>query len=1309
MISNRFFFKTIRPWKLGLLLLCFCFLTVPVHGQFQRVLGTQWDDLLFDILPVSGGGFIATGTTTGANCGGSDILLIRLDANGDLIWERSFGGPTFEDYGQGIIEASDGGWIIGGHLSPSGSIKEEMFLMKVDASGNEVWTRTYGASSWDLGYDVCAAGDGGYYLAGKSRDPNGVTSDDVYVVKTNSSGVPSWMKVYKGTSADNAVAVVSDGNGGCVVAATSSSFSGGTHPWLMRLNSSGVVLASKSYASSGGASAQDMIRTSDGGYAVTGNAFGIGNGWFILKVSGNGTISWVKIYGSSAGWGDESYGIVELDNGNLVVTGQTGEGSGSPGVMLLRTSSSGNVIHARNFALNEFGYHTGYAVAASGNGVVLAGSGEYANYDYSDAYVVETDVNGISGCKESAISVSATSVTWTVNDVVPTISNRGASSAFNQGNCQIELTQTALCPNDCEPAPNNCYVDHTISGDVVWTTSTYHGDCGVTANVYIERTLYIEPDAKLTISPGVTVYFGEQGRIILKNGTNSSQKGGQLELDGALITNGGDCPWQGIEVWGDATESQYPLWDTRSGYLHMKNGATVQNAETAVRLWKPGDLAYTGGIVKAYESTFRNNRLDVEIPSYQNFVPAANNPPANNLSFFQEVTFITDGPLISGDDPYAHVSMEDVEGVSFKACYFRNTTAGALYTPDRGYGIIGIDSRFSVGGKCTSIMLYPCNSFIDSEFSGLFMGINAMSVLPTRTVRIDNSLFENNYVGVQLSGMDYARTEYCTFDMGAGDLGMVMIGCSDFKVEENLFTNTIQPTLGRGMVVMNSGKGPNQIYRNAFTDIAVGINPMNINDGPSWNDGLQLRCNTFEDCNLDIGVTAYGSTQDYNIAKYQGGCGNDQTTANNSFSHTCSASEDDFFIVKTHPQKVYYYSLTGNEPQCHDLDYMVLIDCGPEVPGGLVPCATPCIGLDCMEEAYATISIDLAEAENNIDGGNTPGLLVSILSDPAATVHENLGGASPYLSDEVLIQAVNDPNDPMSEVNLLDILIRNSPLEDAVREAVDAMVPPLSPGARASLDAAQMGVSERQKLEGMIATLASDRKAAMNGIIGEWLFNDTVPDPVDSILVYLLGEPDEDSRRNEIAILIEKEDYIAAASRLADFKSDFPGSTDFSSLQEVVMDLKQHPDGLRSLRTSSTNVDKILNLTAEELDEQVWRQAYLVWELNSADRYVWEMAEIDLGSPKKTFEDHVSEEATSGIRLYPNPAGDRVQVSSLNPGWGSMELSFYDPFGREIGKAKVKEGGNDQISLSEFPAGLYLVRMVDGRGRISVEKLLIRR
>jgi len=180
------------------------------------------------------GGYIIVGTTYSFGIGEDDIWLIKTDENGDTLWSKTYGGNTGEE-GYSVQQTNGGGYIIVGYTDSFGAGKDDIWLIKTDANGDTLWTRTYGGSDDEEGYSVWQTTDGGYVITGYTNS-FGEGDDDVWIIKTNGNGDTLWTKTLGGVESDVGNSVQQTTEGGYVVTGYTNSFgTGDSDVWLIKI------------------------------------------------------------------------------------------------------------------------------------------------------------------------------------------------------------------------------------------------------------------------------------------------------------------------------------------------------------------------------------------------------------------------------------------------------------------------------------------------------------------------------------------------------------------------------------------------------------------------------------------------------------------------------------------------------------------------------------------------------------------------------------------------------------------------------------------------------------------------------------------------------------------------------------------------------------------------------------------------------------------------------------------------------------------------------------------------------------------
>jgi uncharacterized delta-60 repeat protein len=294
--------------------------------QWQKTYGgtgPEYDEAYF-IQQTLDGGYVMAGYTESFGAIFPDIWVLKLDSQGNIEWQRTYGG-TVHDYAESIQQTSDGGFIVAGWTGSFGSGSWDSWVLKLDASGVVQWQKTYGGASPDYAYSIQQVSDGGYIVAGYTES-FGAGKEDCWILKLDASGNVQWQKTYGSVDEDAASSIRETMDGGYIVAGYTYSFGAGSYDfWVLKLDALGAVQWQKVYDQSIYDFAESIQQTSEGGFVVGGNARPFGSSWWdywILKLDGAGNIEWQKIYGGND-W-DELHSVHQSADGGFIAAGRTG-------------------------------------------------------------------------------------------------------------------------------------------------------------------------------------------------------------------------------------------------------------------------------------------------------------------------------------------------------------------------------------------------------------------------------------------------------------------------------------------------------------------------------------------------------------------------------------------------------------------------------------------------------------------------------------------------------------------------------------------------------------------------------------------------------------------------------------------------------------------------------------------------------------------------------------------------------------------------------------------------------------------------
>jgi hypothetical protein len=246
------------------------------NREWDRTFGGSDDDWGISVQQTSDGGFILVGWTESFGAGGADVWLIKTDANGNKLWDRTFGGSG-SDWGISVQQTRDGGFVIVGATESFGA--GDVWLIKTDANGNKLWDRTFGGSGLDWGSSVQQTSDGGFIIVGRTWS-FGAGLADVWLIKTDASGNREWDRTFGGGDRDVGLSVQQTSDGGFIIVGWTESFgAGGADVWLIKTDANGNKLWDRTFGGSGSDWGLSVQQTSDGGFIIVGytESFGAGD------------------------------------------------------------------------------------------------------------------------------------------------------------------------------------------------------------------------------------------------------------------------------------------------------------------------------------------------------------------------------------------------------------------------------------------------------------------------------------------------------------------------------------------------------------------------------------------------------------------------------------------------------------------------------------------------------------------------------------------------------------------------------------------------------------------------------------------------------------------------------------------------------------------------------------------------------------------------------------------------------------------------------------------------------------------------
>lgn len=364
---------------------------------FIKTFGGAGNDEGNAVLQTYDNGYVICGSKN-INGTGSLIYLIKTNTSGDTLWTKTYGGST-NDYGTSIAQTSDSGFILAG-TTMFGLGAGDIYVIKVDSSGNLQWSRTIGSISPEQGLAVKQTINGDYFVFGRG-------TFNPIVCKLNMAGNLLWSKTY-GQNGTNGRDMQLTSDGGCIITGEASVGigAGGYDAYLLKIDSSGNSHWAKTYGGINDDAGISVKQTNDNGFIIAGftYSFGVGSiSIYLIKTNSIGDTLWTKVFSISEG--DLAYSVNQTSDGGYIIAGINN--------VLLKTDLNGNVTWAKIFGFYPYGRNYSVQQIADG-GYIVSGRMCYFGAGNLDISLIKTDSSGNTSCNfnnyTAVVSTTSTQV-----------------------------------------------------------------------------------------------------------------------------------------------------------------------------------------------------------------------------------------------------------------------------------------------------------------------------------------------------------------------------------------------------------------------------------------------------------------------------------------------------------------------------------------------------------------------------------------------------------------------------------------------------------------------------------------------------------------------------------------------------------------------------------------------------------------------------------------------------------------------------------------------------------------------------------
>lgn len=856
-------------------------------------------------------------------------------------------------------------------------------------------------------------------------------------------------------------------------------------------------------------------------------------------------------------------------------------------------------------------------------------------------------------------------------------------------------------------------------------------------NKKIEKELVITGNDVTLID--CDVQFGKFGKIIV-------QQGAKLTLSNCKVSNLEECGsmWQGIEVWGVEWTHQYTIGGQNAqGQLILENNTIIENAVSAVELWRPPNYwSTTGGILQAKDAIFRNNAKSVHALLYHNIYLGQEK---DNVTYLRNCSFEIDANYIADVDFYKHVDLHDVKGVKFYGCDFSVEDVPGVN--QSRIGIASYSAGFHVLAPCISTH-NPCDEYDNCTFNGFANAIYATNTLSTYTFSVNRAIFANNTYGIMASGVNFPTVLFSDFQIGqntsddeecegegegklAPAYGIHLTNCTGFSIEENKFSKYFPapPDFYVGIHLNSCPSFSDDIYLNEFYGLSMGIVAEGYNRSNILSDltGVSYICNK-----------NYYNAFDYHVMNNSMIRGNVGTTTNPASNILTDPAISIVQFQNSYTQDIRYYYNSDEEAidewlvEYSDFVYPYPIDYENTCPshfggtGGGGGDTDRGIVLDPAQMAeeelmYYQSMNDLNSVQNLYeslkDGGNTEALQTEIETswpDDMWELRADLLGKSPHLSKEVLMTA-SDKTNVLPESVIFEILSAN-PDELRDEELISYLENKEQPLPEYMIDILKQlgnGVTYKTILQNQMSDLYHNKVNAAKNMVRSEL-NDTVSD-LTILRDWMDNIGGMIADKQIISSYVQEGDYVSAQSLLNMIPAlydlnvtELEDYNDFQTLTDLQIDLLMQNRNMSELDSVefSTVQDIAENGTGRsKFDARGILEYFFGYHycncMNVPDSAALKTAAINFGDLQQS----------TGISIHtePNPANTWVAINYSLPFDGSgAVIKIFDNTGKKIDEWVVADRQGQFIwDVRKIQPGIYIYKL-ECNGLSEKGKLIIK-
>lgn len=909
--------------------------------------------------------------------------------------------------------------------------------------------------------------------------------------------------------------------------------------------------------------------------------------------------------------------------------------------------------------------------------------------------------------------------------IIDSIQNLQFGFGFSTGNCM------GFTPANFEQTIIAAPPTFIIEGNVEWSNVTYN---------YTED-LRIDSAAVFNLNGGSELRFAPGKKLIV-------ERGASFTIAGSKLTNlCANQPWSGIEVWGEAKNSQ--MEPGVQGAVNITDRALIENAIIGVLAGKslseeaePDgvniDPAFGGGIVIANTAFFSNNQTGIFLSPYENRHPEIG-LILGNVSRIENCGFNSTSSLFSQMD---FIKLTGVRGVEINGNIFAQQQPLNISAT----GILSLNSSFSVGvyhaHRSTGLKVNQ-----ESRFENLRYGIKALGTGSEKTFSVESAHFVNNTLGIytsanhnfSIASSDFKIQNITSLTPRKG--GLYVDGpVYGFRITENQFTGNYAGTSfssgsATGVTFNNTGSHSNVLYNNQFDSLYIAVHAMNHNRGQDNFSGLCISCNDFGlNRHAILVINDTTSSGPSGVAPYQGSFENGSNILGGNTFSVSDFWESHFYNYGK--PVVYFYPDTNSTAE--------LVKPTQITPNAvfLLPNNQPfskpeaCTSIlnnwfepeyDALRNEYATAVIlrkeKLDKHQQLIDGGDSELLLRNMkFGHPgdATALRRQLLSYSPWLSDTVLISAIG-LRYVLPAFMIREIIEANSHASKSqqVFSALSSRFGQLPAELMKIIERGRQSLSAKEAIEAEILGINAGLQQTLMQMIVKLMNDDADPGSKDLLRVLYLEQPSPEYWFMAAMMLMEQGNIFDASGILNAMPSRFAFNTNEAAAYGNVKSMIEKMyflslQGKNLLVPDSATIQWLFEIRNSGLEPAAtYARNILIaaGEITYEPHFIFpKQSEAPPVKPPVFDEDPPR---VSVMHVFPNPALDYILVdydlTILNPTQSDdQQLIITSAEGRQSGTIKLGDKQNQVlISLKNYPPGIYIMSMYYGGKRIESKRIVV--